>query len=98
MTARCLDYLRQTTADAYERALRSLDITVTLDAMFRGSARGNQHQMMLSCDATIAGTVKWILRREDRIVLAAHNGVHHAPLASWLRAWSSVDGHQRVTA
>ena len=37
-------------------------------------ARGDQQQMMLNRDAAIADTVEWILRREDRVVLAAHNG------------------------
>ncbi|MFB9531847.1 erythromycin esterase family protein [Nonomuraea roseola] len=74
MTARRLDYLRGTAADAYERALRSLSITITLDAMLRELARGDQHGMMLDREATIADTVEWILGREGRIVLAAHNG------------------------
>jgi erythromycin esterase len=73
MTARRLDYRRRTSGGAYERALRSLDVTVTLDAMARGLAHGDQHAMMLSRDAAMADTVEWILRREDRIVLAAHN-------------------------
>ena len=42
--------------------------------MARELSRGNYHGMMLNRDATIADTVEWILRREDRIVLAAHNG------------------------
>jgi erythromycin esterase len=74
MTARRLDYLRRTTASAYARALRSLQVTTALDAMARDLARGDPHAMMLQRDAAIAGTVEWILRREDRIVLAAHNG------------------------
>jgi erythromycin esterase len=74
MTARRLDYLQRTTVGAYERALRSLSLTVTLDAMARELARGNHHEVMLIRDAAIADTVEWILRREDRIVLAAHNG------------------------
>jgi erythromycin esterase len=74
MTARRLDYLRRTSVDSYERALRSLRITVTLDAMFRELARGDRQGVMLTRDAALADTVEWILRREDRIVLAAHNG------------------------
>lgn len=76
MTAWRLDYLGRTTADDYERALRSLRHTVTMDAMFRELARGSQHGMLLNRDAAIADTVEWILRREGegRIVLAAHNG------------------------
>jgi erythromycin esterase len=74
LTARRLDYLRRTTVDAYERALRSLSITVTLDAMGRALARGDLPAMMLSREAAMAETVEWILRRQDRIVVAAHNG------------------------
>ncbi|MGH7882223.1 MAG: erythromycin esterase family protein, partial [Candidatus Dormibacteraceae bacterium] len=74
MMGRRLDYLRLTTVDAYERALRSLNLTVTIDVMFRDLARGDQQGMMFNRDATIADTVEWILHREDRIVVAAHNG------------------------
>ncbi|MER6949000.1 erythromycin esterase family protein [Nonomuraea sp. NPDC000554] len=74
MTSRRLDYVRRTTADAYERALRSLRVTVTLDVVARELARGDHPAAMVTRDAEIADTVEWILRREDRIVLAAHNG------------------------
>ena len=74
MTGRRLDYLRRTTADAYERALHSLRITVALDAVGREMARGDRQGVFFTREATIADTVEWILRREDRIVLAAHNG------------------------
>jgi len=74
LTARRLDYLRRSSADAYERALRSLSLTVTLDAMVRAMSRGDRHTTMLQRDAAIADTVEWILRKHDRIVLAAHNG------------------------
>lgn len=74
MTGRRLDYRRRPTVDAYERALRSLGVTVTLDAMARDLSRGDYSAMMLDRDASMADTVDWILRREARIVLAAHNG------------------------
>ena len=74
LTARRLDYLRRTTSHAYENALHSLSITITLDAMARELSRGNPHGMMLNRDATMADTVEFILRREERIVVAAHNG------------------------
>jgi erythromycin esterase len=66
-------YLDRTSVDDYERALQTLHITITLDAMLRDLPRGNQFGLMLNREATIADTVEWILRREDRIVLAAHN-------------------------
>jgi erythromycin esterase len=74
MTGRRLDYLRRTTADAYARALRSLHLTCTLDTVVRAMAGGDMQTGMLNRDAAIADTVEWILRKEDRIVLAAHNG------------------------
>ncbi|MFI9227897.1 erythromycin esterase family protein [Streptomyces rimosus] len=81
MAGRRLDYLRRTTAEAYEWALRSLRITVTLDGMIREAARGNQQALVSHRDAAIADTVEWILRGEERIVLAAHNGhVQRVPL------------------
>jgi erythromycin esterase len=73
MTGRRLDYVRRTTAGAYERALRSLRLTVTLDTVARDMTRGDQSGVMFNRDAAIADTVEWILGREDRIVLAAHD-------------------------
>ncbi|MGH8879260.1 MAG: erythromycin esterase family protein [Stackebrandtia sp.] len=73
MTSRRLDYLRHTTVDDYERSLRALLVTVALDAMYRRLARGDQRGMMMTREAGIAGTVEWILQREDRVVLVAHN-------------------------
>lgn len=74
MTARRLDYLRRTTADAYQRALHALHLTVTLDTVARAMIRGDRQTVMNNRDAAIADTVEWLLCREDRIVLAAHNG------------------------
>jgi erythromycin esterase len=74
MTARRLDYLKTTTVGAYERALRTLRSTVALDAMGHELARGDQPGMMPHRETALADTVEWVLRKEDRIVLAAHNG------------------------
>ncbi|GAB7029701.1 erythromycin esterase family protein [Streptomyces sp. NPDC021749] len=74
MEGRRLDYRQRTTADPYERALRALHLTVTIDANVRAMARGDHGSVLLNRDAAIADTVEWILQREDRIVLAAHNG------------------------
>ncbi|GIH12984.1 erythromycin esterase family protein [Rugosimonospora africana] len=74
MTARRLDYLQRTTVDAYQRAVRSLHLTVALDTVARAMIRGDRQTVMSNRDAAIADTVEWILRREDRIVVAAHNG------------------------
>ncbi|QHC22698.1 erythromycin esterase family protein [Streptomyces sp. GS7] len=80
LTSRRLTYVRRTSADAFARALHALRVTVTLDAMLREIARGNRDAMSLIRDARIADTVEWVLEREDRIVLAAHNGhVQRAP-------------------
>lgn len=51
-----------------------MHLTVAIDAMFRDLARGDQRAMMLTREAAIADTVEWILRREDRIVVHAHDG------------------------
>jgi erythromycin esterase len=73
LTGRRADYLRRTTADAYERAVRAVRLTVTLDTMAREMARDDYQSVMVNREGAIADTVEWILRREDRIVLAAHN-------------------------
>lgn len=74
MQGRRMDYRRRTSVDVYERALRSLGLTVAIDANARAMARGDRDSMFVNRDAAIADTVEWILRREGRIVLAAHNG------------------------
>ncbi|MEU6973055.1 erythromycin esterase family protein [Kitasatospora aureofaciens] len=74
MTGRHLDYRTRTTEDAYQRALRSLQLTVTIDANARALAHGDRAGLFFNRDAAMADTVEWILRREERIVLAAHNG------------------------
>lgn len=83
MTARRADFLRRTTVDAYERALRSLTLTISIDVMVRELSRGNPHGALVNMRETaIADTVEWILRREGRVVLAAHNGhVQRCPVS-----------------
>lgn len=83
MTGRRLDYQQRTTADAYERALRALHLTVTIDANARAIARGDRDSIFFNRDAAIADTVEWILRREERIVLVAHNGHIQRWPAQW---------------
>ncbi len=73
MTAGRLDYLQRSTAEDYARALRSLHLTATIDALARALVRGDQHAAMINREAAIADTVEWIVGREDRVVLAAHN-------------------------
>src|SRR6185437_9381673 len=74
LRSRRLDYVRRTSPEAYERALRALDVTVALDTAARDMIRGDRESTMFVRDRAIADTVEWILGREDRIVLAAHNG------------------------
>ncbi|MEU2791707.1 erythromycin esterase family protein [Streptomyces sp. NPDC007100] len=74
MRGRRLDYVRRTTAEAYERALHALHLTISLDSTVRGMTRGDRSAMFFHRDAALADTVAWVLHREDRIVLAAHNG------------------------
>ncbi|GLW11264.1 hypothetical protein Misp01_63920 [Microtetraspora sp. NBRC 13810] len=74
MAGRRPEYLRRTTAEAYEHALRALRVTVALDGVVRALSGGDRQSAMSGREAAIADTVEWILRREERIVLAAHNG------------------------
>ncbi|MBF6327246.1 erythromycin esterase family protein [Nocardia transvalensis] len=74
LVARRLDYVRRTGTADYERALHALRLTITLDAVVRAMTRGDQQDVANFRDAAMADTVDWILRREDRMVLAAHNG------------------------
>ncbi len=54
--------------------VRSAHLVAALDLVVRAMARGDQREAMTLRDAAMAGTVSWILEREDRILLAAHNG------------------------
>jgi erythromycin esterase len=68
--------------DDSEFALRAAQLTAAVDAVFREMARGDQRGVMLIREAAIADTVSWILDREDRVVLAAHNAhVQRVPAA-----------------
>jgi erythromycin esterase len=69
-------------AAAHDRALHDLRVTAVLDAMLRATARGDFAGMAGLRDAAMADTVGWILEREERVVLAAHNGhVQRHPVA-----------------
>ncbi|MGH2882681.1 MAG: erythromycin esterase family protein, partial [Solirubrobacteraceae bacterium] len=82
LTGRRLAYVRVSTAKAYDRALQALRLTISLDAGIRRMAAGDREAMMFTRDAALAETVETILRRENRIVLAAHNGhIQRWPLA-----------------
>ncbi|HWE91931.1 MAG TPA: erythromycin esterase family protein [Pseudonocardiaceae bacterium] len=86
MTGRRLEYVRRTTVDPYQRALRSLRLTIALDGLARAMARGDRQAAMFNRDAAIADTVEWILGLEDRIVLAAHNG----HIQRWPGTWPGM--------
>ncbi|MFD9893434.1 erythromycin esterase family protein [Amycolatopsis sp. NPDC059027] len=74
VTGRRLDYIRATTVEDYERALRSLREAVTIDLVVRQLVRGERHGVLTVRDTTVAETVEWLLGREERIVLGEHNG------------------------
>jgi erythromycin esterase len=74
MTGRRLGYVRRTSTEEYDRARHCLGLTITLDGVARAMVRGDQPTVVANRDAAIAGTVQWILRRHDRVVLATHNG------------------------
>lgn len=86
MEGRRLDYRQRTTAHTYERALRALHLTVAIDANARAMARGDHDSVFFNRDGAIADTVEWILDREDRIVLAAHNG----HIQRWPARWPGM--------
>lgn len=69
-----LEYRERTGIDDYRQALRTAHTTVAADALARAMQRNDRRGMMLIRETTIADTIEEILRREDRIVLAAHNG------------------------
>ncbi|GAA4209353.1 hypothetical protein GCM10022220_27570 [Actinocatenispora rupis] len=74
--------MARTSTGEYERALRVAQVTAALDLMLRDMARGDHLGVSLTRDAALADTVEWILRREERIVPAAHNGhVQRYPVA-----------------
>lgn len=54
--------------------VRSAHLVAALDLVIRAMARGDQREAMSVRDAAMADTVSWILEREGRILLAAHNG------------------------
>lgn len=92
LTSRRLDLVRRTGADAHGRALRTMDLTAAIDAQFRDMARGTP--FAAHREAAIADTVEWILGREGRVVLTAHNGhVQRCPCTMPGVAPSSMGGH-----
>ncbi|RJL30168.1 erythromycin esterase family protein [Bailinhaonella thermotolerans] len=82
LRARRREFQARTGPGTYGRAARTLETTIALDLVVRALARGDQETAMNERDAAIADTVGWILEREERVVLAAHNGhVQRGPLA-----------------
>ncbi|TYB68832.1 erythromycin esterase family protein [Nonomuraea sp. PA05] len=74
LKGRRLDHVRHTTAQQYEDALRIACQLITLESAIRAMTSGDVQSAMYNRDAEMADTVEWILRRQDRVVLAAHNG------------------------
>ncbi|NUT06199.1 MAG: erythromycin esterase family protein [Hamadaea sp.] len=74
LVGRRLVYGERTGVDAYERVLRTMRLTAAIDSAARALVRGDQQSVMYAREAAQADTVEWILGREDRVVLAAHNG------------------------
>ncbi|MGI5205116.1 erythromycin esterase family protein [Spirillospora sp. CA-108201] len=88
MAGRRLEYRRRTGDEAYRQALRALHLTAALDTTIRAMVRGDQQAALYDRDAAIADTLQWILDREDRVVLAAHNG----HVQRWPTAFPGVPG------
>lgn len=77
---RRLDYIRRTSEQAYERALRAARLTVTLDSAARAMSAGDQQSVVFNRDAAMADTIDALLSREPRVVVAAHNAhIHRWP-------------------
>ncbi|MEV0649619.1 erythromycin esterase family protein [Phytomonospora sp. NPDC050363] len=75
------EYIAATSREEHERAVRSLALAAALDAMIREMTSGGGSHGSIR-DAAIADNVEWVLRREDRVVLTAHNGhVQRTPVA-----------------
>jgi erythromycin esterase len=74
MSAQRLEYVERTSLESYDRVQRSLTLATTIDAVAGAMARGDNSAVMSMRDVAMADTVEWVLRREGRIVLAAHNG------------------------
>lgn len=60
--------------DVDPAVVRSAHLVAALDLTIRAMARGDQREALSVRDAAMADTVSWVLEREDRILLAAHNG------------------------
>jgi erythromycin esterase len=67
-------YQAVTGAEGYRRAVRTLRLATTFDASVRALFKGDQASLAFNRDAAIADNVEWLLEREERVVLAAHNG------------------------
>ncbi len=74
LTGHRLEYVRRTSAEAYEHALRAIHLAAVLDVNAQAMLGQDLQAVLANRDAAIADNVEWILRRQDRILLAAHNG------------------------
>ncbi|MFI9552142.1 erythromycin esterase family protein [Nonomuraea endophytica] len=71
---RRLDFVRRTGAEPYERAAHILRLCADLDGMVRAMVRDGAGGAQMSIrDAGMAASLEWILEREERVVVAAHN-------------------------
>jgi erythromycin esterase len=89
-------YLERSNVTRYEFARQHLHVAGRLDlqlravaALMSGDASACEGNIR---DATMAGTIEWILRREKRIVLLAHNGhIQKTPIATPTGKTAAVD-------
>ncbi|RJO79342.1 erythromycin esterase family protein [Nocardia panacis] len=69
-----LNYVERTSVPAFDRARRALAQALTVDAIFRDSARGGGlTSVLFARDAAMADTVELILKDRRRVAVAAHN-------------------------
>ncbi|WP_237047618.1 erythromycin esterase family protein [Lentzea guizhouensis] len=75
LTAGIAELRARLAADPADPAVvRSAHLVAALDLVIRAMARGDQREAMTVRDAAMADTVSWILEREERVLLVAHNG------------------------
>ncbi|MDA0563428.1 erythromycin esterase family protein [Streptomonospora sp. S1-112] len=67
-------YVGRTGAAAFDRALRAAESTAALARMTAAMAGGDLNAVMEVREEALAATVEWVLEREERVVVAAHNG------------------------
>ena len=89
-------YIERSDAERFDFARQHLHVAAQLDlqlravaALMSGDAAACEANIR---DATMADTVEWILKREERIIVLAHNGhIQRTPISTAAGSVASVD-------